>query len=83
MARNEVSALRSKAAEYKASIIASKAFPVGTSKKIRYVPAYINGHSSTSTAGFLKFSLSNQPLTPKRRSSDTFSKWNGYSIIKK
>ncbi|GLT70637.1 hypothetical protein SLA2020_427020 [Shorea laevis] len=35
MARNEVSALRSKAAEYKASIIASKAFPVGTSKKIR------------------------------------------------
>ncbi|GAV76993.1 tRNA-synt_2c domain-containing protein/DHHA1 domain-containing protein/tRNA_SAD domain-containing protein [Cephalotus follicularis] len=35
MARNEVSSLRSKAAVYKASIIASKAFTVGTSKKIR------------------------------------------------
>ncbi|KAJ6692951.1 ALANINE--TRNA LIGASE MITOCHONDRIAL [Salix purpurea] len=33
--RNEVSALRAKAAVYKASMIASKAFSVGTSKKIR------------------------------------------------
>ncbi|CAK7329398.1 unnamed protein product [Dovyalis caffra] len=35
MARNEISALRAKAAVYKASIIASKAFSVGTSKSIR------------------------------------------------
>lgn len=35
IARNEVSALRAKAAVYKASIIASKAFVVGTSKTIR------------------------------------------------
>ncbi|GLT96864.1 hypothetical protein SLE2022_144580 [Rubroshorea leprosula] len=35
MARNEVSALREKVAAYKASIIARKAFPVGTSQKIR------------------------------------------------
>ncbi|XP_030943378.1 alanine--tRNA ligase, chloroplastic/mitochondrial-like [Quercus lobata] len=35
MARNEVSTLRVKAAEYKASIIASNAFPVGASNKIR------------------------------------------------
>ncbi|KAG7978433.1 hypothetical protein I3843_05G082800 [Carya illinoinensis] len=34
MVRNEVSALRAKAAEYKASTVASKAFPVGSSKKI-------------------------------------------------
>ncbi|XP_057966374.1 alanine--tRNA ligase, chloroplastic/mitochondrial isoform X2 [Malania oleifera] len=34
-ARNEVSAVRAKAAVYKASVIASKAFQVGTSKKIR------------------------------------------------
>lgn len=34
MVRNEISVLRAKAAEYRASIIASKAFPVGTSKKI-------------------------------------------------
>lgn len=35
MARNEVSSLRSKAAVYKASIISSKVFMVGTSQKIR------------------------------------------------
>ncbi|KAK9287434.1 hypothetical protein L1049_015855 [Liquidambar formosana] len=35
MARNEVSAISAKAAMYKASTIANKAFPVGTSKKIR------------------------------------------------
>ncbi|KAF9676217.1 hypothetical protein SADUNF_Sadunf09G0115500 [Salix dunnii] len=35
--RNEVSALRAKAAVYKASMIASKAFSVGTSKKIRVI----------------------------------------------
>ncbi|KAK3195882.1 hypothetical protein Dsin_027192 [Dipteronia sinensis] len=34
-ARNEVAALRAKAAVYKASIISSKAFTVGTSKEIR------------------------------------------------
>jgi len=39
MARNEVSTLRVKAAEYKASIIASNAFPVGASNKIRQVSA--------------------------------------------
>jgi alanyl-tRNA synthetase len=33
--RNEVSALRAKAAVYKASMIARKAFSVGTSKTIR------------------------------------------------
>ncbi|XP_043811967.1 alanine--tRNA ligase, chloroplastic/mitochondrial isoform X7 [Manihot esculenta] len=37
IARNEVSALRAKAAVYKASIIASKAFVVGTSKTIRVI----------------------------------------------
>lgn len=37
-ARNEVSALREKAAVYKASILASKVFSVGTSKEIRYLP---------------------------------------------
>lgn len=35
--RNEVSALREKAAVYKASVLASKAFSVGTSKEIRYL----------------------------------------------
>ncbi|CAK9153926.1 unnamed protein product [Ilex paraguariensis] len=35
IARNEVSAMRGKAAVYRASIIASKAFTVGTSKTIR------------------------------------------------
>lgn len=35
MARNEISAARTKAAVYKASIVANKAFPVGTSKTIR------------------------------------------------
>ncbi|RVX12378.1 Alanine--tRNA ligase, chloroplastic/mitochondrial [Vitis vinifera] len=35
MTRNEVSAVRAKAAVYKASVMAGNAFPVGTSKKIR------------------------------------------------
>lgn len=35
MARNEISAARAKAAVYKASIVANKAFPMGTSKTIR------------------------------------------------
>uniref|UniRef100_A0A5B7A759 Probable alanine--tRNA ligase, chloroplastic n=1 Tax=Davidia involucrata TaxID=16924 RepID=A0A5B7A759_DAVIN len=35
VARNEVSAIRAKAAVYKASIIASNAFPVGASEKVR------------------------------------------------
>lgn len=35
-ARNEISAAHAKAAVYKASIVANKAFPVGTSTTIRY-----------------------------------------------
>lgn len=41
MTRNEVSAVRAKAAVYKASVMANKAFPVGTSKKIRYHILYL------------------------------------------
>ena len=41
MARNEVSTLQAKAAEYKASIIASNGFLVGASNKIRQVSASI------------------------------------------
>ena len=39
--RNEVSALREKAAVYKASVLSSKAFSVGTSKQIRYLSVSI------------------------------------------
>lgn len=36
MAKSEVSTVRAKAAVYKASIIANKAFSVGTTKETRY-----------------------------------------------
>jgi hypothetical protein len=41
VARNENSAVRAKAAVYKASVIASRAFLVGNSKQYRYISPYL------------------------------------------
>ena len=64
MARNEVAALRAKAAEYKASIIASKAFSVGTSKKIRQVSASIQTWSQLCSSIVNSLNIAPQPPSP-------------------